>query len=250
MTTPYTRPNLAAAGFRFTGAPRGVSPASVQAADNPLKRYRKADSPVATLIPPFIPLPAFATRITVPATTTYNTSAWYGLGSFTPDDLGREFGVFGVDCTLAPCDVDGVGVDGAGSPTAWGDVRGASACVVVGVNLPSVKQGAWTDGPAPFPGIEQNAGSWLSTNGLSGGVLFRRSFPPGKISDTTPNKLFQPYVLGGYIERVTNGRRLDVALVCRGSQITNAGAAKTLSCFIDLSILAVDLETARELSRP
>jgi hypothetical protein len=171
-------------------------------------------------------------------------SAWYGLGSWAPSDLGGEAAFVGFSAAMNPPNYAGV-ADQEFSDTskiaAWGTSYGAGAAVVIGMDLPCVR-GAWSSGPANIPLVE--AGTAGSAAVYASGVdeRFVLHFPPDTASsvDPVPRLVLSQQFTPLHIP-ITQGRRLDVALVLRRSFVN--GITKTagitgylsVSCFLGLS---------------
>jgi hypothetical protein len=171
-------------------------------------------------------------------------SAWYGLGSWGPDDLGGEAAFVGYSATLNPPNYSGV-ADGefsnTGNIAAWGTAFGGGAAVVIGVDLPAVR-GQWSSGPANVPLVEAGAQGAAATyaSGVDERVVLH--FPPATTDLTNPvprlvvSAQFTPLHVP-----ITRGKRLDVALVVRRSSVH--GVTKTagitgylaVSCMLGLS---------------
>lgn len=189
--------------------------------DEPLPPWRSGlRSPFTDLLPVFRPVHGWFQSIAVAAPQiATGQSAWYGLQSVAVTlDNDQELQLNGVEAEVLPCDVDGAG--GATSPIAWGTSAGIGAALVVGIDLP-VQFGAWTSAPSMVPGVE-TTGDYANTPAARGsGVLWYTSLPTGKYTDTVPNKWKTVKSWGAFTARVTQGRRLDIALVVRRSAIHN-----------------------------
>jgi hypothetical protein len=171
-------------------------------------------------------------------------SAWYGLGSWRPDDLGGEAALVGYSAVLNPCNYSGV-ADGEFSTTAniaaWGTALGGGAAVVIGVDLPCVL-GRWSSGPANVPLVEPGSQGVAAAyaSGLDERVTVH--FPPNTTDLANPvPRLFVAQQFTPLHVPITRGRRLDVALVVRRSQVhgvtRSAGIVGhvSVSCMLGLS---------------
>lgn len=165
-------------------------------------------------------VPAWWTSIALAnPTIAAGSSAWFKFGSLrVPSHFGQMVGLVGFNITLLPTDPDGAGDEGEASPIAWGTARGHGAAIVIGIDLPGAFQ-TWSSGPANIPGVEPSGLSVLSDE-RPPEYIDIYSFPPGKLNDTTPPKLYKERSFKPYIHRFAQGERLDVALVVRRAQIT------------------------------
>lgn len=151
-------------------------------------------------------------------------SAWYGLGSWTPNQIGGEAAWCGYSAELnAPNSVPSA--DGefttTGNMAAWGTELGGGAAIVMGLDLPC-NLGAWSSGPANVPWVEPS-GTTFSINPDERVIVH---FPPctGSFASPIPRLVVSQMMTPLHIP-VTQGRRLDVALVVRRSQVN--GITKT-----------------------
>lgn len=248
-------PNLATdrAGVRIRVA-QGPSPEALARAAEiaAITRHEGGASPLASQLPSFDTEEVFFHQIRVPDGTSIPSgqSAIYGLRRLrVPDDTGEEIGFLGADFHLLPTDVDAAGsvASGGGTALGWGDTRGMAAAVIVGRSLDMV-EGAWKGTAVYLPGLETSSPCLTSRAGQTK-YLLRRWFPAGKWNDTTPNKYQQFVPVAGFVERVTQGETLDVALVVRGSQIVNAsGSVKSIVGLASIGLYWAKLQTSDRLT--
>jgi len=164
-------------------------------------------------------------------------SAWYKFASIrVPGDTGQQVGLIGWDLQLLPTDNAGQGDEGDAGATAltWGTARGHGAAIVIGANLPGDYQ-TWSNGPANILGVETSGLGVLSSR-LAPSYAACITFPPGKLNDTIPSKLYKERSYKPYIYRLGQGDTLDAALVVRRASIT--GLTKTLfgECVLTLDV--------------
>lgn len=176
------------------------------------------------------------TKITVAnPTIAAGSSAWFKFASVRiPQDLGQLVGLVGFDIQLLPTDNAGQGDEGDGGLTAltWGTGRGHGAAVVIGANLPGAYQ-TWSNGPANILGVE-TSGQGILSGRLGNRYIATLTFPPGKLNDTIPAKLYKERSFKPYIYRFSPSDTCDIALVVRRTLIT--GLTKTLfgGCVVTL----------------
>lgn len=196
-------------------------------------RHRGGPSPLASQLPPFDTEGVYFHQIRVPdqTVTPAGQTAVYGLRRIrVPEDTGEEIGFLGADFHLLPSDSAAAGTSAVGAALAWGDTLGMGAAIIIGRGLPMVV-GRWSSATIYLPGMETTAppGASLLSGPGQPKYLIARWFPAGKWNDTTPNKYQQFVPVAGYVDRVTQGETLDVALVVRGTQIQNtSGATKSI----------------------
>lgn len=194
-------------------------------------------SPLVELFPEARTADAYFVEAPIQSGFTVNSgdSAWFGLQRLEVDtDTGQEVALTQLRATLMATDpnADG-GPSNAGTPVGWGSVYGHQAAIVVGFNLPIVKD-QWTSAPAAIAGVEDDGLGELAEEGLSRYIWWSK-FPPGVIEATnkvelTDNKSWVPTQF-----RCPLGARLDVALVCRGADISGQGG-KSVCGFAHLQL--------------
>lgn len=201
-----------------------------------------ASSPLAPVFPTTFVVPAGFCLVPVPAglSIPQGMQAWYGLRRVTIGrDTAGELSLFGAEIEMLPPDVDGA-ANGVIDRTPWGDTVGATAAIVVDINLPFTAEGAWTAAPAHIPGIEGFAGSPPPHTRVvqpgSPGYFIVRHFPPGKFTDTTPAQKTVISSAAPYIMRLPEGSRLDVALVVARTYVHNLPSAKVLVGLADVRL--------------
>jgi len=163
---------------------------------------------------------AYFTRINLTAPTiAAGQSAAYGLMKLdVRQRFGQEARVLGVHFHLLPCDVNGTGLGTASAtPLPWGDARGLSAALLVGVDLPT-QLGAWSSLTAYAAGLELNQASPPASAAASivTGARYLCSpirFPTGTFDQVTPNFNSGTISFEGDQAPVLAGESLDVALV-------------------------------------
>lgn len=237
-----TRRALHAAGFRLTtnaGALRDAL-ATPPAAAAPQARQFSERLPQAQK------LRVWFSRLDVPAsisaTLVSRMPVIYGLHRIVADrELTDALVLTGAEMTLAPSDVNGVGIPddtpdgdagvpasgGANTALAWGDLRGRSAAIIVGINLP-MTVGVWRSAEIGVPGI-QNSGVCRATSGRPD-YLIVQHFPPGHFGDSTSPNIYPRWTFAPTIVRIPPGASLDVALVCRRSHVSVGGVNPRVIC--------------------
>lgn len=224
----------------------GTSPPVPDRAANKL-----SSSPFTPLLPGYRILPAYFSAIEVPANLAETNGAyWYGLRRFTPfKDSDQEITCVGANIEMLPCNVDGVdwlGLGGAAT-AAWGDVQGVTAAIVIGKNLP-IQEGQWTAAPCASPLL--NADATLvdgdAVNEHSAPEYFAvQGFPTGKLAiggtyneGSTPlNKINVGRQFSPYVNRITQGNTLDVALVMRGYYVAPLADPAFLTGYANVRVL-------------
>ncbi|MCC6676517.1 MAG: hypothetical protein IT436_05175 [Phycisphaerales bacterium] len=247
MTGRYPVNSLSRAGLAVRPAAGPSSEARARAAEvASIMRHRGGPSPLASQLPPFDTDGVYFHQIQVPdgTATPAGQSAIFGLRRVrVPEDTGEEIGFLGADFHLLPTDSAAAGASLAGVALAWGDTLGMGAAIIVGRSLP-MRVGAWSSGAVYLPGLDAAAPCLLSAPG-GPKYLIERWFPAGKWNDTTPNKYQQFVPVAGYVDRITNGETLDVALVVRGTQIQNAsGAVKSIVGLASINLYWAKLQTS------
>lgn len=155
--------------------------------------------------------------ITIPA----GLSAFFPLIRMTVgDQQDQELAVFGITIEQTSPDVLGAGggTGGAANVLAWGTKHGEGAGIVIGRELPT-QAGAWSFGPCTVPGIE-DTGNGLLTRDAQGAEIFSLTFPPGNYNDAIPYKRIYSPPLSPYVIRLGANRRVEAALVVKGSTIS------------------------------
>ncbi len=183
-------------------------------------------SPLLTLFPQFESRAVYASEIAVPAGVTIaaGQAGWYMLRSFRiPRDL-PECAYIGMEATLLPTDVDGVAAPSTGPAAAWGDVTGSKAQIVLAFNT-GLQLQSWTSRVAYLPGLDTAAPNLLNVAGAPE-YLASTQFPPGKLSATTPTKLYAASRFLPAAARVIGGDTLDVCLVVNRAQVNAASIAE------------------------
>lgn len=192
----------------------------------------------------------YADEIQIPAGTTFGPtastlSAVYCIESVrVPVDTGEELSLVGVDYELLASDSAGgltTVLLGNASSTAWGNITGTAAAVLVGTNL-GVARKRWDGLAVYYAGVEA-ASLDLDSPQKPVQYLDATSFPTGKINDGVPNKLYLPksYLPTHY--PLTQGSTVDVLLAIRRSQVGadiagvwTSAAQKALLCHIRVTL--------------
>src|SRR6185503_5956489 len=143
----------------------------------------------------------------------------------------QELTVVGINATLLPSDSAAAGNAAIGvaaaDAQAWGDTAGFTAAIVVAKNLP-INDGAWSWARAHVAGIEPNPTGAINHQAIADYIAVF-GFPTGKLNDTTPNKVSEVRAYAPFVNRITQGETLDIALVVRAAQANNAsGVTKYL----------------------
>lgn len=224
----------------------GVSPPVPDRAANKLSA-----SPFTPLLPGYRIIPAYFGAIQVPAGLTAGYDAyWYGLRRFTPfKDSDQEITCVGANIELLPCNVDGVDWLGLTSAATipWGDVQGVTAAIVIGRNLP-IQEGEWRAARAASPLLNTDplAGPGdLSNEHTSPEYFCVQGFPTGKLAiggtynegATAVNKINVGRQFSPYVNRITQGNTLDVALVMRSIFIEDQPDPGWISGFANVRLL-------------
>ncbi len=180
--------------------------------------------------------PAWFTKIGVAnPTIDAGSSAWYKIQSYNvPDDFAQMVGLLGFDVQMLATDSAGAGDEGAIDGLAWGTARGHGAAIVIGTNLPGELQ-AWSSGPADIPGVETTGAATLCSERPARHIA-AITFPPGKLNDATPPKLFKERSFKPYIYRFAQGQSLDVSLVVRRSTITAKTGSLYGGCVVNFDL--------------
>jgi hypothetical protein len=153
---------------------------------------------------------------------TAGLSGWYPLADLVVgQDIEQDCYLDWASAQLTPTESSANGTTNA----IWGTTAGTGAAIVVGQDLPTVRN-QWTSAPCYVPGVEATTNGNVIANGRSPYDAWW-TFPTGDYSDTAPNKTYLPYPLGKVAKRYPRGTRIGVALVVRGSQVTT-GANKNL----------------------
>ncbi|MBS0187200.1 MAG: hypothetical protein JSS51_03970 [Planctomycetes bacterium] len=154
----------------------------------------------------------------------------YGLRRWTiGPDIAAEGVLLGAFFQMMPTDYNGLGwASSAASASAWGDVRGAKAAIVVGYNWKQMNPGAFSVIRTPFPGIEAG-GFGASSQAPDENFLFTIGFPPGSFGDTLPQKLYAIRALAPAAQRLKRGATLDVGLLLNGAQVAAASSGSPKS---------------------
>lgn len=167
-------------------------------------------------------------------------SAWYGLGSWGPDDLAGECALVGYSALLNPPNYGAVAdqeFTNTGTIAAWGTSFGSGAAVVIGVDLPAVR-GQWSSGPANVPLVEPGAVGAATTyaSGLDERITLH--FPPSTLNaaDPVPRMVVAQQFTPLHIP-ITRGRRLDVALVLRRSYVHGVTRTAGITGYLSVSCL-------------
>ena len=180
------------------------------------------------------------TQLTVPASidgVTGDTSAVYGLLDVAPDDgvLPGEVGIFGAAGVLGSCDAAP-----SGTQAPWGDVRGLGAAIVIGQDL-GFQLGAWSASDVPAVGVEVSTAKASLVNNR-GRVWWTLPFPAGDYEADFQKDPFGVAVTPN-IFRVPSGRRIQVGLVVRGSQLGALGSVKALRGLAQVDVYGVSART-------
>lgn len=199
------------------------------------------------VLPTLVHRVVYATEINLPANTDFgasgeNVSACYNLGSFKPlGNMGEEFALVGANLELSPSDSAG-GLTtvalGAASSTGWGATDGYSAAVVVMENS-GIAPKTWAPMAVFAPGLE-NFSFCLDSPDPPPEYVEVTTFPTGKLSDTTPNKLYLPISYLPTQRPITGSDSVDIILAIRRTQLatvsggryTTGVSAKALRCGI------------------
>ncbi|MFN0133189.1 MAG: hypothetical protein ACKVW3_11780 [Phycisphaerales bacterium] len=220
---------LAAAGLTVQPSRLAEPPASA--------REQGSWPKLLNILPPQRVISCFEHEIVIPASTDFGPSAtplsaWWGIESINvPDETGEQLAWAGYDLELLPTDSQGSAntpTGGAASSTGWGATNGLGAAIVIGVNLPITRK-TWSFAPAYVPGLEGAAAGLDLSSPKSGPEYHAWTFPTGKYSDTTPNKLYLPKSFLPSVVPLPNGARLDVALVVRRSQLGTVSGGRYTS---------------------
>lgn len=189
---------------------------------------RSARTPLIDELPAYLIASGYFTEIDCPAAgfaPAVGQAAWYGLQSVRIDeDLGQEGALLAISADLRPTDSTAGATPPAGGTAApWGNVWGTNAAIVVGMNLPITMNG-WSTAPCNIPGVTVAAPGLVSAQGLSP-YLWRTSFPSGKWSDTIPQRNYLTVSTAPLVQRLVQGRRLDIALVLNRAQAISAAGS-------------------------
>lgn len=191
--------------------------------------------------------------ITVPAGLSAPTAGncfLYGLRRFViGTDIEAEGVLIGAFFDLLPTDYNGYGwTSTAASASAWGDVRGAKARIVVGFNMKQMSVGAFNVVKTPTPGIESGTYA-VPTGAPEPQFIFSMGFPPGSFNDTLPQRLYAPRSLAPAAQRLTRGGTLDVGILFNGAQIAaaSAGTPKVLHGFAHIQLHVATLTNDLDL---
>lgn len=167
-------------------------------------------------------------------------SAWYGLGSWGPDDLGGEAALVGYSALLNPPNYTPVAdqeFTNTATIAAWGTSFGSGAAVVIGTDLPCVR-GQWSSGPANVPLVEPGAVGSASTYASGVDERITLHFPPSTAlaADPVPRLVLAQQFTPLHIP-ITRGRRLDVALVLRRSYVHGVTRTAGITGYLSVSCL-------------
>lgn len=178
------------------------------------------DSPRSTLLDLRAPLKierAWMAEIAVPGGFVSGEAAWYGMGVWrVGDHVPDEVALTGYAIEANAADVDG-----GGGYSAWGDVRGEAAAVVIARDI-GIGLGEWRSAPSYMPGVEAAGATSLLTQRPAPEWVRAWGLPPGKYTDTSPAKLYDARVFGADQYPLSSGHTIGVYLVVRGSQIQAA----------------------------
>jgi hypothetical protein len=188
-------------------------------ADGPVtpapRRHPQADSAFSDLgdqLPHCERLNAYFHNITVPGGVTIASgeSAWFVFGSWR---VGADVG----ECSVAGATFDMLPTNstGSGGGISWGDAKGQSAAVVVGVNLGLPFQ-TWASAAAHIPAIETSGFGLLGSRG-NRAYLCRQKFPSGTYADANPSRVRVLDRTLPLVRRCPRNTTIDVALVMRSS---------------------------------
>jgi len=205
-------------------------------------------SPLITLFPQFISRAVYASEIAVPASPAIaaGDAGWYMLRQFrVPKDL-PECAYIGMEATLLPTDVDGAATPSTGTAGAWGDVTGVTAQIVLAFNT-GIQLRTWTSRPAWLPGLDTAANNLLNADNQPEYVASMQ-FPPGKLTATTPSKLYASTRFLPAASRVIQSDSLEVFVVVNRAQV-NAAANKRLCGCIDLRLHFLPLGGTKTFSK-
>jgi hypothetical protein len=173
----------------------------------------------------------FKSAVTIPS----GLSAWYGLNRIRVDaDTAQDVLVASIQAELMSTDPDATGANtGAASPNDWGTAQGQGAAIVVGIDLP-IELNEWTAAAYYGPDVEAGGNDLVSQRMLSP-YMWTLGFPPGKWGASTLERIVVTRSFVPFVQRVTKGSSIDIALVVRGSQISGitgqiCGLAKVDVC--------------------
>lgn len=214
------------------------APADLRSAPPPDQSERgMLRSGLLDIFPQEIPRSAYFSEISVPVGIAIPNTAhagWYVFQRFSiPRDVPE--GVYiGADVQLSPADVDAARTPSAGTAAAWGDLAGTTAWIVLDVNT-GLELNTWTGRDAYLPGIG-TAPQHLVSPQTARPYLAKWIVPPGKISSTTPSKLYlgQRFLPAVY-RLIKSADVLDVCLVIPRAQAL-AAANKVICGHVDITL--------------
>lgn len=222
-------PSLRREGFR------PITPEAPPGSMFPRGSLRSAERPLLHQFIGLQRLPIAARSIYYDGTTcAANRCLWYGLGEWTPADVGQESALVGYRTELGPTNNTTTDPAFPGAKT-WGTATGEAAALVFGFDLPS-KVGAWIDGP-PVPFAVEVSGA--APNVWDQRVSWQvHTFAQGALVDASPSIVYRTQQTTPLAELLVGNGRFGVAIAFRRQSLTALGGMGAALGFLPVRIQA------------